>query len=320
MLKLSGLQHFVAVCSTRNLTTAAQMLGVSQPALTQAIGKLERQLGVALFDRSTRPLSITACGETLLDYARTMERNSDDLVARLEAIKSGSGGVVRVGCGPDWIHEILPRAIARLQAAHPKIRISLTVALNDQLRARLDAGELDMFFASISDVYFGSAYETRIMLRERMEVIAHIDHPIHEGAPKTLEELAKQTWVLTGDETFGRQLVRHVFERANIQLPPPAVETNSVRALIHIVRRSPHLGFLSRTHINAYPDIDAVETVTEMPLREGGVTWRRDAPLLPAAEALLANVEYAIRHHEEPIATDQGAPTTLEGSPAGGSG
>lgn len=273
-------------------------MGVSQPALTQAISKLERQLEVTLFDRSTRPLNLTAYGEALLEYARDLERGSDELVARLEAMKSGSGGVVRVGCGPDWIHELLPIAISRLQAESPNVRVSLTVALNDQLRAGLDTGALDMFFASISDVYFGPAYETRILLRERMQVVARQDHPIHRGAPKTLGELAGNSWVMTGDETFGRQLIRRVFEQANIQLPLPAVETNSVRAMINILRSSMHLGFLSRTHTNAYPDISAVAMVNEMPLREGGVTWRRDAPLLPAAEVLVAKVEEAIAAHQ----------------------
>ena len=298
MLRLNGLPQFLAVCSTRNLTAAAQLMGVSQPALTQAISKLERPLNVRLFDRSTRPLNLTAYGEALQEYARNLERSSDDLVARLEAMKSGSGGVVRVGCGPDWIHEILPGAIASLQKEKPNVRVGLTVALNDQLRAGLDAGDLDMFFASISDVYVGAAYETRILLRERMQVIARRDHPLHHDVPRTLEELATHKWVMTGDETFGRQLIRRVFEQANVPLPLPAVETNSVRAMVNLIRSSGHLGFLSRTHTTAYPDISPVEVEIEMPLREGGVTWRRDAPLLPAAEALLAKVEEAIAAHQ----------------------
>ena len=288
MLKLTGLPQFLAVCSTRNFTAAAEMMGVSQPALTQAIAKLERQLDVTLFDRSTRPLTITPYGKALLDYARAMERSTEDLTAKLDAMKAGSGGLLRIGCGPDWIHEILPLAIVRLQAETPELRVSLTVALNDDLRALLDAGRLDMFFASITDVYFGAAYETRVLLHEEMLVVARSNHPAHRGGPKSLEQLAGYPWVMTGDETFGRQLMRRVFERAGVRLPLPAVETNSVRAMINILRHSPMLGFLSRTHARAYPEIASIETETEMPLREGGVTWRRDAPLLPSAERLVA--------------------------------
>lgn len=297
MLKLTGLPHFLAVCSTRSLTASAELMGVTQPALTQAIAKLERQLGVTLFDRSSRPLNLTPYGHVLFDYARALEANTDALITKLDAMKAGSGGLLRIGCGPDWIHEILPVAISRLQADSPEIRVSLTVALNDDLRAMLDADKLDMFFASITDIYFGAAYETRVLLREEMLIVAHRDHPVHHGAPKSLEELAEIPWVMTGDETFGRQLLRRVFGRAGVQLPLPLVETNSVRAMINFLRHSRTLGFLSRTHTGAYPEIAAVDTPDGLPQREGGVTWRRDAPLLPAAEKLVALVEETITEH-----------------------
>ena len=294
MKKLTGLQHFQAVCSTRNLTTAAQLLGISQPALTQAINKLEKQLEAELLDRSTRPLSITPYGHMLLDYARDLEKSTDDLLARIEAVRTGTGGVLRIGCGPDWIHEILPVAISRLQQAHPQIRISLTVALNDYLRARLDAGDLDLFFASVSDAFFGAAYRTRILLRERMHVVARRDHTIHQGGAKTLEALARESWVMTGDDTFGRQLVRRLFTQAGVDLPLPSIETNSVRAMINILRQSPKLGFLSEAHAKAYPEIAKVDTVTEMPLREGGAVWRSDMALIPAASGFLKLTEEVI--------------------------
>lgn len=295
MKKLTGLQHFRAVCSTRNLTAAAQQMGISQPALTQAIGKLERQLDAHLFDRSTRPLGITPYGQMLLEYVSELERSTDDLTARIEAVKSGTGGMLRIGSGPDWIHEVLPVAISRLQQDNPQIRVSLNVALNDSLRAQLDAGEIDLFFASVSDVFFGAAYKTRILLREKMHVVARSDHPIHQRGAMTLEELADEPWVMTGDYTFGRQLVRRVFSQAGVELPLPTVETNSVRAMINILRHSLKIGFLSEAHARAYPEIAQVQTVTEMPFREGGAVWRSDMALIPVAERFLGLAEQVIR-------------------------
>ena len=90
MIKMTALRQFLAACSTRNFTTAAEMLGVSQPALTQAIGKLERQLDVDLFDRTSRPLGLTPYGEVLLNYAHRMEQDAEDLADKLAEI-SGDG-------------------------------------------------------------------------------------------------------------------------------------------------------------------------------------------------------------------------------------
>lgn len=294
MKKLTGLEHFQAVCSTRNLTTAAQLLGMSQPALSQAITKLERQLDAELIDRSTRPISITPYGHMVLDYAREMQDATDDLLAKIEAVRTGTGGVLRVGCGPDWIHDVVPGAIALMHGRNPQLPIKLTVALNDDLRLRLDAGELDLFFASVSDVFFGAAYRTRILVRDRMYVVANRNHPIHAWGRVTPEHLARESWVMTGDETFGRQLVRRVFTEAGVDFPLPSIETNSVRAMINILLRTPKLGFISEAHARAYPDIAKVETTTEMPMREGGAVWRSDVALIPAAAHFIALAEEVI--------------------------
>lgn len=304
MKKLTGLTQFVAVCASRNLTVAASELGVSQPALTQAIAKLEKQLGVELFDRTTRPMTLTQYGVLVLDYAQALEERTDSLTERLAAMKTGSGGLLRIGAGPDWIHEILPVAISQLQAEHPDIRVNLTVALNDDLRRMLDMGEIDLFFASLTDDYFKGAYHTRVLLREHMHILARTDHPIHRGGKKTLPELSEQSWVLTGYDTFGRQLVRRLFGQHDVDLRPPSVETNSVRAMINILRHSQKLGFLSRSHANAYPEIKVVETTISMPIREGGVVWRADAPLLPVAERLIQGAKAVISARDVDIVQD----------------
>jgi DNA-binding transcriptional LysR family regulator len=290
MKNLSGLSQFVAVCAYRNLTLTASELGVSQPALTQAIAKLEKQLDVVLFDRTRRPMDLTPYGALVLEYAQALERTTESLTESLVAMKAGSGGILRIGAGPDWIHEILPIAITELQSEHPNIRVNLTVALNDDLLEMLREGVIDLFFASLTDDNFGDSYDTRILLREQMHILARSDHPIHQGGPKSFDELAGEDWVLTGKDTFGRRLVRRLFGQFDVDLPPPSVETNSVRAMINILRHSQKLGFLSRSHAKAYPEIKVVETTMPMPLREGGVVWRADTPLLPVAENLIQRV------------------------------
>ena len=148
-------------------------------------------------------------------------------------------------------------------------------------------------------MYFGAAYETRLLLREEMLVVANSRHTVLRDGSKSLEELAGFPWVMTGDETFGRQLLRRMFGRAGVPMPMPAVETNSVRAMINLLRHSQTLGFLSRTHALAYPEITAVDVLDAMPLREGGVTWRRDTPPMPAAEKLIALSIAVIDEHQD---------------------
>ena len=298
MQKLNGLKHFVAVCANKNFSAAADDLGITQPALTQSIAKLEKQLDVVLFDRATRPMALTPYGELVLEYAQSLDQKISNLLDNLLAMKDGSGGVLRIGAGPDWIHEILPVAISGLQKKYPNVRINLTVALNDDLRIKLDRQEIDLFFASLSDEFFNTAYKSQILLREQMHILARCDHEVHKGLPKTVGCLAKQEWVLTGHDTFGRQLLRRLFVQHNVELPPPSVETNSVRAMINILRHSKKLGFLSRSHAQAYPEIVVVKTSFTMPLREGGIVWRSDLPLSPLAENLIKQIRLWISKND----------------------
>lgn len=291
---LAGLAQFQAVYRTRNLTSASELLGISQPALTQAIGKLERQLGVELLDRSTRPLGVTRYGELLIEYAASLERSGIELHKSLEALKSGSGGLLRVGCGPDWVHEILPTAITRQQSQNPELRFELTVALNNELRRMLDRDEIDCYFSSVGDSFMGTACHTRILLEDRMMIIARHQHPIHQNKPGTLAQIAGERWAMTGEETFGRELMRSLFSGEQVELPRPMIETNSVSAMINIVRNSDTLGFLSWTHLKAYPDLRAVKLAKALPLRQAGVTVRTDKPSLAATENLIQEVRQVI--------------------------
>ena len=295
MQKLRGLKQFVAVCENKSLSSAANALGVTQPALTQSIAKLEKQLDVVLFDRATRPMALTSHGKLVLQYANSLDRNENIFLENLDEIKDGSGGVLRIGAGPDWIHEILPHAISKLQEKFPKIRINLNIALNNDLRVKLDRQEIDIFFASLTDENFNTEYKSRILLREKMHILAHCKHPIHRRQPNTLNCLAKEEWVFTGNDTFGRQALRRLFGQHDVEMPIPSIETNSVRAVINILRHSKKLGFLSRSHVNAFSELKIVQTNVIMPTREGGVIWRSGAPLSPLAENLINQVRTCIK-------------------------
>ncbi len=280
-------QYFLAACQHRNMTTAAAELNISQPALTQAIARMEDLLEAQLFDRSKRPFVLTPYGEVVRAHALNMERSTADMKKQLNAMRQGIGGSLRFGCGPDWVNEILPLAISRMNKTAPDIHFDMRVTLNDDLHALLDSGVIDFFFSAISDAFIGSDYDIEILLRDNMVVVARSDHPLCRQGPIDLEKTTEAQWVLTGDGTYGRQLLTRLFHQNRIVMPKPSVETNSVRAMVNIVRSSDMLGFMSTTHRAGYPDIVQVPIKTAMPPRAVGVTWRSDKPLLPSARQLV---------------------------------
>ncbi|MDB5729580.1 MAG: LysR family transcriptional regulator, partial [Noviherbaspirillum sp.] len=129
-LKLAELQH---------MPTAAKMLGITQPAVSASVNKLEASLGIALFKRTPKGMHLTEAGEVLFFRTRRALAELRHVTAELSALGGTVEGRVIVGVLPLGRSYILPRAIARAIAAHPKLRISTIEGSFDPLATDLRA-------------------------------------------------------------------------------------------------------------------------------------------------------------------------------------
>src|SRR5262245_1670489 len=131
---LHQLRIFVAVARLGNFTRAAERLGLSQPSLSLHIRQLEQDLGVRLFDRSTRSVALTPAGD---DFLPTAERLLDDFqsaVAAVADLAARRRGRVAVAVLPSVAAELLPRAMAALHARHHGITVSLRAGVAELYR------------------------------------------------------------------------------------------------------------------------------------------------------------------------------------------
>jgi DNA-binding transcriptional LysR family regulator len=109
------LRDFLAVAGAGGVSAAAQTLGVSQPALTKSIRRLEAHYGLALFERRARGMALTPFGDTLLAHAKLIDAQCRFADAEMQAFTQGAGGRLRIGAGPFWGATVIPLAIVRLQ-------------------------------------------------------------------------------------------------------------------------------------------------------------------------------------------------------------
>src|SRR5262245_656673 len=149
---LHQLRIFVAVARLGNFTRAAERLGLSQPSLSLHIRQLEQDLGVRLFDRSTRSVALTPAGE---DFLPTAERLLDDFRAAAAAVADLAArrrGRVAVAVLPSVAADLLPRAIALLRARHPDVSVSLRDDVAEHIPARVRSGEVDFGLGAIDSM------------------------------------------------------------------------------------------------------------------------------------------------------------------------
>ncbi|MBT6274561.1 MAG: LysR family transcriptional regulator, partial [Chromatiales bacterium] len=143
-MNLRDLRYFIAVAETRHFGRAASSCFVSQPTLSAQIRKLEGELGVVLFERTNRQVSITPIGETLLPHARRAIEAAQALTDVAHAQRDPLASPLRFGAIPTLSPYLMPLILAPLRRQFPDLRLILSEELTEQLLKRLVAHEIDV--------------------------------------------------------------------------------------------------------------------------------------------------------------------------------
>ncbi|MDX2972334.1 LysR family transcriptional regulator [Kribbella solani] len=144
-MELRQLRYFVTVAEELHFGRAAERLNIVQPAVSQQVARLERELGLRLLDRSSRHVRLTGDGERMLAEARAVLTAADHAVEVAVELASGRSGVLRIGTAPG-LRDRLERGLAVLRASTPDLEVRLTSGTTGEYLAALRAGELDFAF------------------------------------------------------------------------------------------------------------------------------------------------------------------------------
>ena len=144
MLDLQRLEIFRKVATLRSFTAAALELSYTQSSVSEAVATLERELGVTLLDRTSRPVRLTPSGEVVLAHAEALTAHATAIETDLAGLTSGDVGRLRLaGFYTAW-STFLPRAVADLTRAHPRVQLELAQRDPPAALRHLRAGELDL--------------------------------------------------------------------------------------------------------------------------------------------------------------------------------
>jgi DNA-binding transcriptional LysR family regulator len=185
---LNDLLYFVTVARESSFTRAAAKLGVTQPALSQAISALEERMQIRLLTRTTRSVSPTSAGERLL---LAIGDRIDEIEAELDMLtelRDKPAGTVRITCGPDVLHTILLPKLAPLLREYPDINIEFDAnhGFRDIVADRFDAG------VRLGDTIDKDMIAIPIGPKLRMAAVASQDYFLRYPVPKTPYELTQQ--------------------------------------------------------------------------------------------------------------------------------
>jgi DNA-binding transcriptional LysR family regulator len=186
-MELRQLSAFVAVAEERTFTRAAERLGVVQPAVSQAVGRLEDELGIVLFERSSRRVTLTSAGAAFLPKARAVLAQLADAEQTAGDLAAGRTGLVRLATTPGAAG-LVRALLVHQRAAHPGVRVELDRAHRvPKLRAILD-GEIDIGLTQSAPPTPGLSF-TEIW-EEPWQPIVSVEHPLAGSRPIALRSLA----------------------------------------------------------------------------------------------------------------------------------
>lgn len=193
-MELRQLEYFMAVAEELHFGRAAARLHISQPPLTVHIKRLEEELGVSLFDRTSRRVSLTAEGARFRDLIRPILQELDEAVEDIREIKAGRRGRVRVGFVSSASYELIPAGVRDVRLQHPGIHLDLQpMATGEQVEALLES-RLDVGIMRDAPLQAGLQFTT--LLTEQMVAVLPANHGLASKSAVSPAELIEMPLVL----------------------------------------------------------------------------------------------------------------------------
>lgn len=180
----------VAIAEAGSLTKAAERLGLAQPALTQTLNRLEKELGTPLFTRSRRGATLTDAGLAVIDDLRSSLAYGDTATERARAMGAGRAGRLTIGFVTHAVYEVLPNALRRLRAEHPQLDVVLREMSNAEQVAALEGGRIDIALLHPPVSVTARVHELRLG-EEPMIAALPAAWPPHEDGCVSLADIAR---------------------------------------------------------------------------------------------------------------------------------
>lgn len=223
------LRTFLAVVETGGITTAAQALGLTQPAASQQLRELERAMGVRLLERVSGRSVPTAAGRALMEPARRAQAAVEDARAVGAAHRSGEAGRVRLGTGATASIHLLPPVLAELNERMPGLEVIIATGNTPEMLRRVEEGDLDAALVTLPAAVGRSLTATPVATDPLVALLPEAMAPGGQRAVSAAD-LERLPLILYEAGANTRTIIDAWFRRAGL-VPRPIMELGSVEAI-----------------------------------------------------------------------------------------
>lgn len=268
MVELRQIEHFVAVAAEMSFSRAASRAHVVQSALSTSIAKLERELGVQLFDRSRQQISLTAAGERFRSHAYEVLRSARAATESIGEFRGTLSGTVEFGSLISFGPLDVAAALGDFHRAHPHVRLRLHLSQTgaSTYLSNLVEGSLDLALVSVPN-RFPPQLDMRLMFEEPMVYVCPESHPLAANTRIELTDLADEE-IIGFPPNFGlRHLMDDAFHAAGVHCQTQYEVPAGFATIAELVTNGLGTAFMPSSEARRFPDLRAVELTNP-------VTWQ----------------------------------------------
>jgi DNA-binding transcriptional LysR family regulator len=195
-MNFQQLRHFVVTAQAGNIVKAAETLYISQSGLSRSIGALEHLIGLPLFERSPKGVTLTEYGRYFLPGAQLMLNEHRRYVEELKAFRELRAGSLSVGINHSFAYLIVPEAVTSLLKRWPSVNISIVTDNYLALVEQLVTGDVDLALSLYTDASMREDLHYEPLDELRTVTLAREGHPLLDGRAVTMADLAQADWAL----------------------------------------------------------------------------------------------------------------------------
>jgi LysR family hydrogen peroxide-inducible transcriptional activator len=290
-MTLTELKYIVAVAEERHFGRAAERSHVSQPSLSASVANLEEELGVKLFERSKRGISLTRVGEEVVAQARRTLEESARVKTVAQQGRNPLKGILRLGVIHTIAPYLLPDLVAALRKSAPEMPLDIEENTTAALVQLLKAGELDVVVLALP--YAEPGIVTQALYDEPFKVVVPRGHALAKRKAISASELDAADLLLLPEGHCLRDQVLDACREFS-RPPPPGRQGNSLETLRSMVASGAGVTVLPATALTpryANALVKDIAFAAPVPMRRIALVWRkafaRSAAVKKLAEAIL---------------------------------
>jgi len=286
-MELRQLRYLVALADERSFTRAAAREHIAQPALSQQIQRLEREVGLGLVERTTRRVAITDAGEMLVARARRILAELDAAHNELQRLKGIQTGHLTLGAMHTMGPIDISLALAVFHARHPLIELTVREDFSESLAERLRADEVDLAFLSVTERIESHGLGLHQLVSEELVAVLPAGHELAGRGRIAMAELEGEQFISYREGARLRELLIAAARQAGFE-PDIKFESNESQRIRALVARGLGVAILPRSDtIDAGPGIAIASLVEPKLARDITLAWRADRRQPPAVSEFL---------------------------------